>query len=369
MKTISETELIKLWVDGNISEYACFDVRSEKEAEQGALPYFVNTPILRNSQRAQVGCCYKRNGREDAIALGYRLTTDYRDELLDRWATLLGHSPCGQSLVHCWRGGLRSKIASEWICAAGGDAAVVSGGYKAVRRVLRRELESTKPMLVLSGLSGTAKTELLQRFSAHSIDLEALARHRGSAFGLRLGDKQPRQQNFEHSLALDMAKRRGLTLLFEDESKLIGQCFLGSCLYAQMTSAPHVVLESPFCERVSHIVTEYVHEPLDKGFAVERVRAHLRQGLDRLQRSLGNLLHGKLVELLLAIKVSDFSRTEAHAPWVASLLESYYDKAYQYSFARRNKKVVFRGNLKACQEFLTHRLGLPASSARDEAGI
>ena len=37
--------------------------------------------------------------------------------------------------MFCWRGGLRSKIASDWITAAGGEVAKVEGSYKAMRNL------------------------------------------------------------------------------------------------------------------------------------------------------------------------------------------------------------------------------------------
>ena len=52
---------------------------------------------------------------------------------------------------------------------------------------------------VLSGLCGSGKTGILrelQRLGAEVLDLEALARHRGSAFGARTGHQQPTGHEF-----------------------------------------------------------------------------------------------------------------------------------------------------------------------------
>ena len=97
----------------------------------------------------------------------------------------------------------------------------------------------TVPMLVLSGQTGAAKTQLLQDIRT-AVDLEKLANHRGSAFGKRVGG-QPTQVNFENSLAIAWLKQRhfnaGCSIIVEDESHLIGKIMLPEALMLAMQKA------------------------------------------------------------------------------------------------------------------------------------
>src|SRR4051794_10579133 len=102
---------------------AWLDVRSEGEHADGAIPGFVNAPILTNEERHRVGICYQEQGQDAAIRLGHELVDPHRTERVARW---LGAGP--ELLVGCWRGGLRSRIAAEWIREAGGSAVALQGG-------------------------------------------------------------------------------------------------------------------------------------------------------------------------------------------------------------------------------------------------
>lgn len=49
------------------------DVRAPIEFEQGHILGALNFPILNNEERKEVGTCYKQNGHEAAVVLGYKL--------------------------------------------------------------------------------------------------------------------------------------------------------------------------------------------------------------------------------------------------------------------------------------------------------
>jgi tRNA 2-selenouridine synthase len=94
-----------------------------------------------------------------------------------------------QPLVYCWRGGQRSGSLAWFLGQIGFRSAQLSGGYKAWRAVVREDLQSLPARFafhVLCGRTGSAKTRLLQVLAeqgAQTLDLEGLARHRGSGLG------------------------------------------------------------------------------------------------------------------------------------------------------------------------------------------
>ena len=49
------------------------DVRSPGEFDQGHIPQAINLPLFSDGQRAQVGTCFKQQGREAAVLLGLLL--------------------------------------------------------------------------------------------------------------------------------------------------------------------------------------------------------------------------------------------------------------------------------------------------------
>ena len=332
---------------------ACLDVRSEGEWAEGAIPGFHNDPILTNSERHQVGICYKQQGQEAAFALGHQLTAPFRTERVRRWQALAS-TRSTPLLVCCWRGGARSRLACEWLAEAGTATLRVRGGYKSMRALLRERLQSPPPLLVLSGATGTGKTRLLRELAGATVDLEACANHRGSAFG-GLG-AQPPQQTFENRVALAMYRDQP-EYLVEDESQLIGFNQIPTALKEAMYRAPAVVLELPMAKRVVLTHAEYVLQPLQQGLSVAAVQQQLQSGLDRILRRLGSLRHQQLSQAL-AEAMQQPADSERHARWIEPLLADYYDPRYRHAFDRQQRHVLFRGDTAACRAFLRARLSL-----------
>lgn len=75
----------------------------------------------------------------------------------------------------------------SWLHAAGIDYPLVEGGYKALRQTaIQATIElAQKPIVLIGGCTGSGKTLLVQQ-QPNGVDLEGLARHRGSAFGRTL---------------------------------------------------------------------------------------------------------------------------------------------------------------------------------------
>lgn len=343
------------------------DVRAEVEFAHGALPGAVNLPILNTAERERVGTCYKRDGQQAAIALGHRLVGgEVREQRTARWCEFLHAHP--DAALHCWRGGMRSQLAADWIAAEGVAVRVVAGGYKALRNHLLREIEALSPgapLVVIGGRTGSAKTVLIRELVG-GIDLEGFARHRGSSFGRRVG-APPAQAGFENALAVALLRQRidapGAVLFLEDESRQIGPLTVPPDLHCAMKAAPLVILESRFEDRVERILAEYVNEDLAGWLAVDpdggfgRFAQALLDGLGRIQRRLGGERHRE-AEGLLRTALAAHERhgdIRAHRDWITLLLREYYDPMYEFQLAKAAERVVCRGDHAAVRAWCRER--------------
>ena len=344
------------------------DLRAPAEVAQGTLPHATSLPLMTDDERQRVGLRYQQAGQGAAIALGEMLVSgELRHSRLQQWRAFAAAHP--SSALYCWRGGLRSAIAQRWLADDGVVLPRVVGGYKALRNVALQTLqniaEHPRPLLVLGGHTGSGKTEMLRKFAA-SIDLEHLARHRGSAFGAR-DQPQPAQASFENGLAcalLAQWRQNRAATLYEDEGRLIGRSVLPDALLQRLKQSALVIVEVPRAIRARHIRREYVDETLTQlqlrgDAAPHRTLAdQLVAALARLQRRLGGLRHEQ-IRNALAAAFADHARSgdpSAHQHWIEALLEHYYDPMYTYQLGKQARDIVFRGDGAAVGEFITAAL-------------
>jgi tRNA 2-selenouridine synthase len=132
-------------------------------------------------------------------------------------------------LVYCWRGGQRSRSLVHMLNEIGWPAVQLDGGYRAWRRHVARELETLPARFrfeVICGLTGSGKSRLLGALAAEgtqALDLEALAKHRGSLLGDLPGEEQPSQKWFESQVAAALARFDPTHPVYvEAESRKIG---------------------------------------------------------------------------------------------------------------------------------------------------
>lgn len=347
-----------------LADTPLIDTRAPAEFAQGALPCAFNLPLMTDDERARVGLCYKRHGQDAAIALGHSLVSGaVKASRIQAWREFAERHPDGY--LYCFRGGLRSRIAQQWLQESGCAYPRIEGGYKAVRRFLIDSLESQMAqhtLRVLSGQTGSGKTQLLRDIPA-AIDLEGLANHRGSAFGKRVGG-QPRQVDFENALSLAVLKsaraHRRRPLLVEDESQLIGRIALPEGLRAAMLQAPLWLVEMPLEQRVHNTHENYILQNLcewqtvlgeSEGF--EAFADELRQSLHSLQRRLGGLRFERLsAQLATALAAHRHGSPDGHRDWIRELLVEYYDPMYAYQLGLKSQRVVFRGSYQDVQAAL-----------------
>lgn len=350
-------------------ERALIDVRSELEFAKAMIPGSQNLPLLYQEERHQIGVAYKNAGQAAAIALGEELVGPHQKKRIEAWIKAIERSPRREATLMCWRGGLRSQISCEWLLAEGQPVLQLEGGYKALRQALRDRLESPPPLVVIQGYTGAGKTELIQQLSPHALDLEAAARHRGSAFGLSPGSSQPTQTSFENDVAVQLLRstKPGRPVIVEDESRLIGRLCIPETLVAAMRLAPVIQLQASRAERAARIYSEYFAPPEQD--AVSAADAQFAQRLQEMTLASFHQVAKRLDRHATPIRkqlLAAFERPspEAHQVWISELLEHYYDKRYEFAAARLDRPVFFAGDLESCRAWIEERWPAEGRHAR-----
>ncbi len=323
------------------------DVRAPTEFATGTLPGAMNLPLLNDRERHEVGSTHKHKGGAAAVKRGESLVSGaVKNERIESWLSAVAAHQ--HIWLYCWRGGLRSQLAQSWLAQRGHTVPRVGGGFKALRNwclnVLERAPEE-KNWLILAGRTGTGKTVLIRERS-DSIDLEALAKHRGSAFGAQPCE-QPTPISFENSLAVAFLQLQTERLLLEDESRTIGRLALPASWHDRMQRAPLVVLERSMVHRAENIRREYVDEPIAAGTPIAVLHRQYCAALDRIRKRLGGARHRDVARsLALGFETGE------HEHWIEQLLVWYYDPMYDHQLAQKQMRVIARGSPDEVRDFL-----------------
>ena len=326
------------------------DVRAPSEFILGAVPTSKNLPILSNNERTEVGKMYKENGNEAAIEKGYSLVNGkIKDKRVSNWTKFVKRNPKAQ--MYCARGGQRSKIAQNWLKEIGVNIDIVEGGFKALRNTCIEVLDSAssdnKEWIIIAGKTGSGKTKMIKQIS-NSIDLEGLANHRGSAFG-GFETLQPTPVNFENNLAYQYLNISSNKVYIEDESKTIGRLVIPKKFFNKMNSSTLVLIQEPIENRIKNIYNEYVSKEIELTDE-HKVLISLRSKLQKISKRLGGTNY-KIVDNLIedAFQKNDYN---IHYEWIKTLLESYYDKMYDYQINQKKDRCIESGTWDEINHFL-----------------
>jgi len=299
------------------------DVRSPGEFTQGHIPGAVNVPLFNNDERAEIGTVYVRRSRDEAMQIGYDYANPKKQWFIDEVRKV---APDGSVVIHCWRGGMRSRLFAEHLNENGFEnVSVITGGYKSWRRLLNEHWKKTHQLIILGGYTGSGKTPVIKQLSAlghQAIDLEGLACHKGSAFGA-IGQKpQPTTEQFENELFniwRNFDQEQPVWL--EDESRNIGHVQLPADLFAQMRDAVTFFLDIPRSVRAEYLVQDYAAASIND----------LKESILKIARRLGGQNVNQALQWL----------DEGNLYEVAYISLSYYDKAYTRGLEfHDNKKVL-----------------------------
>jgi tRNA 2-selenouridine synthase len=321
------------------------DVRSPAEFALDHVPQAVNCPVLDDSERARVGTLYKQVSSFDAKKIGAALVSKNIARHIDEHFRSRGRS--WRPLVYCWRGGQRSAAMAHVLRQVGWDAATLAGGYRAYRREVITQLENTPQgfrFRVVCGATGSGKSRVLAALAAQGaqvLDLEHLARHRGSLLGELPGDPQPSQKMFD-SLVWSALKRLdpARAVFVEAESKKIGQLQLPSTLLERMREGECLRLEVPVAERVRFLIEEYRHFLADPAALKERLACLTsRHGHAVIGRWLAQTDSGAWDTL-----VADLILTHYDPSYLRAAAQNYlhYDSASRFSIERLDESGITR---------------------------
>lgn len=312
-KAVTAEVFLRLQQEG---DWTVVDVRAPREYDEGHIPGAVNIPLFDDEERAQVGTLYKQEGRHAAFLRGLELVGP---KLADFVRKAYEISPSGKLLVHCWRGGMRSgSLATLW-SEAGMNVVTLEGGYKAYRHYIREYAATPLKMIVIGGMTGSGKTDVLKELAQlgeQVIDLEGLANHKGSAFGAINEAAQCTTEQFENNLAvilqdLDSTK----PVWIEDESRMIGKIFVPDPIWKQLKEAPVAVMKVPKHIRARRLAVDYANG--NKKEVVEAIH------------KIAKRMDGPVVQE--ALQAVDNNNAEK----VANLLLDYYDKYYTRSLTKK----------------------------------
>jgi len=336
-----------------LADATVVDLRAPAEFREDHVPGAIGVPLFDDTQRAIVGTLYARSspqaafdearsivrehiagllatiedgtgrsfGREGLEALVESMTSGGIDALEAELVAGRVDDPGERPLVlSCWRGGLRSKSVVALLRALGCDDVYgLEGGYRAYRAHVRAELAAWEapPSFVLRGLTGVGKTLVLRELErlrpGWTIDLEGLARHRSSLLGM-VGLEPVSQKAFESGLAARL--RRGFPgpVVFEGESRKVGDVVVPERVWSALDRGTNILLEADVPRRVEVLAEDYLAKPE----AGERLRAQLA----RIERLMGPV---KYEDVLTGL----WDRG-AIAELVELLLERYYDPRYRH---------------------------------------
>ena len=334
-------------------QHPVFDVRSPGEYLHAHIPGAINLPLFTDEERKVVGTAYKQESKQKAIKFGLdyfgvkmrsmveeveRHTADFYKETKKSKDQVPPSGGGGGVLVHCWRGGMRSAGVAWLLDLYGFKVYTLIGGYKVYRKWVQAQFEKEYAFKIIGGYTGSGKTLVLQKLAQqqqNTIDLEALANHKGSAFGALGEEPQPKQEMFENLLAERLAvvgwqlavngieatnDQLSTCIYVEDESQRIGNLQIPMPLWFTMRKCPVYFLDIPFEERLNYITQEYGK------FKTEQ----LVNAIIRIQKRLGGLETKNAINHLL----------ENNHKACFSILLTYYDKLY-------NKGLQNRENLSA----------------------
>ncbi len=318
----SQTIDIEQFLDlGN--QFPIFDVRSPAEFEKAHIPGAHSLPLFSNEERALVGTIYKQSGRKAAMLKGLDLIGPKMRSMVE---TVQKISHKDTLLLHCWRGGMRSSSVAWLLSLFDYQVYLLAGGYKSFRHYVLQSFEIPKNIIILSGGTGSGKTDILKflsKMGKQTIDLEALANHKGSSFGGLGNPPPPSQEQFENELAMQW---RGLDLnrpvWMEDESQKIGARLVPHPLWQQMRHSPVIFLDMPIELRIQRLLREYG----------EYDKILLEQSIFKLKKRLGGQNLNRALEELNSNRLDHCCEI---------LLQRYYDKSYHHGLSKREQNNIY----------------------------
>ena len=304
------------------------DVRSPIEFEEDHLPNSINLPVLNDLERKKIGLIYKSKSAFTAKKIGASLVSTNIATHINK--TLLDKPGNWKVLLYCWRGGQRSKSFATVLSEIGWQVCVLKGGYKTYRSSINKKIISLirrNKFIIIRGPTGCAKTKILhqlKKIGANTIDLEGIAKHKGSLLGSIPNVNQPSQKLFESLIYIELKKIRDKTPIFiESESSKIGNLFLPSGILQKIKTSPSIEINSTINSRVNFLLKDYKAYINKKNSFLELfIHAKSRLGDKKIAKWKLNHRKKKWKELAFL------------------LITEYYDSLYSHNLKNKKNKII-----------------------------
>ena len=311
------------------------DVRSPVEYKEDHIPNSINLPVLNDIERKKVGTIYKNKSAFIAKKMGAsivsaNISTHIKKKLLSKpgnWKVLL----------YCWRGGQRSKSFATVLSEIGWLVYVLKGGYKTYRSSINKKiniLTRKNKFIIIRGPTGSAKTHILKRLKkigVNTIDLEGLAKHKGSLLGSVPNIAQPSQKQFESFIYIELKQiKKNKPIFIESESSKIGNLFLPSIFLKKIKTSPAIEINSTISSRVHFLLRDY--------------KSYINQ-----KNSFSQLFkHAKSkVGLKTVVKWQLNYKKKNWKDLAFQLITEYYDDLYSYSLKNKKNNPIYKYYLKS----------------------
>ena len=298
------------------------DVRAPIEFFKGHLYNAVNIPLFEDIERSEIGTLYKQQGKDSAVSRGMEIVSPKLDVFVKQVKAL---STNKKVFVYCFRGGMRSNSFGWLMNKNELDAKILRGGYKAYRNHVLDYFAKERKLILLGGKTGSGKTDVLKKLSGtyQVVDLEAIAHHKGSAFGSINEEKQKPQQIFENTVYHKMnASDPAIPILMEDEAQNIGYNKIPSALWTNMKQGTIIKLNIPLEARVQKLVNDYTTVDIKA----------LKNSVLKIAQQLGPQNTNLCLNYLDEGNLSDVARLSLH----------YYDKAYDFNYNKNKTQTIIQ---------------------------
>ena len=262
MKTIKIEDALKL------KNCIFIDVRTESEYKEDHILDAFNMPLFKDHEHCEVGTIYKMQGKNEAIQKGFDFV-GYRNYLLEYLDNIM----------------------------------------------------NVKNFIVVHGLTGVGKTDLLNILdekNVDNIDLEGIAKNSGSTFGFITHDKKPpTQKKFESKIFEKIFFSNSDYIFIESESKRVGHVLIPNNIYdAIVRDGYHILLECSLENRVKRLCRDYVYNKDENNLEV------LKDCINKFRKRLG---HNKVDEYINLLEEGKYEEL------VEKYLVEYYDSLYMHS--------------------------------------
>ena len=317
---------IKKW--NSIKYDTIIDVRSPSEYEIDHIVGSINCPILYDDERQKVGTIYKQISSFKAKIIGSSISAKNIAYHIEK--EFLEKKGSWKPLIYCWRGGQRSKAFSIVLSEVGWRTYQLSGGYKEYRNDIIKYLNNTGmklKIILVSGKTGSAKTRILQSIKDQGgqiLDLEGLARHKGSLLGSIPNLKQPSQKLFESLLFYEINKLNLKKYIFiEAESSKVGNVHIPKSIWSNMILSKRIEVVADVNTRAKFLIDDY-HYMCENPVLIKPM-------IKGLKSRLSNDLIDSWEKLIDEKKWFELTK---------SFLENHYDSSYSSNTIKNDRKVL-----------------------------